>query len=170
MSGRLVGVLACPLIAGVFLAAPLLSQSTQSAWKEYSYPRDGFAVSAPVKPVLNKQERTLEIALDNSVVTISLSPADAHDVLPRAFLQGAKNGLLGKLHAKLVSEKDITLQGCPGIQFDYESAKSRLRSRIYVAKKIVFTLMAGVPKGRRIPDSVNRIFDSLRLLNAPACK
>jgi|SRR5579864_9238111 len=176
--------LACLLVrlsVAVALFAPLLAQTAQSQWKQYSYPSDGFSISSPLEPAFSKEIRptssgtaTLELhnyAIDlgnNTVVLISSTEIEGADRTPaKDMLAGAKAGAIQSLKARLTSEKELTLQGTPGTEFQAESDSFRLHARMYMVGTKLLTVLAMGPMTSAIPANANRILDSLRLLKAP---
>jgi hypothetical protein len=176
MRNRLAGVLLCLSIAGTLFAAPAFQQNRQNEWKEYSYASDGFAVSAPSVPIFSKQDKptaagtvelhnyAIELGNNSGVMISSTQFENAKDLPPKPLLQGAKNGAIGGMKARLTSEKEIMLDGYPGVQFEAENDNFHMRSRMYIVKGRLLTLLAIAPTGIPIPDDANRIFNSLKLL------
>ena len=185
MKNRLAQVLVWLFVSSALFAAPALQQQNSNSsnskdeWKEYSYASDGFAVSAPAEPVLNKQSQsapagnvevhnyTIELG-NNSGVMISSTQFPSAQGDPKAFLQGVKNSAAGAMNGKITSEKEITLDGNPGVQFEVDSQNFHVRSRMYVVKDRLLTLVAVAPNDSKIPPTADRVFDSFKLKEAPA--
>src|SRR5215467_8261732 len=109
-------------------AAAALSQKPD--WKDYEYAADGFAISAPFKPVLEKDLVDTEAGkmelhtynLDGGVLWnlgISVNDISKFGDLPaKGLLQAAKNGSVAEVKGKLGSEREISLEGAPGIEYE----------------------------------------------------
>ncbi|MFY9620207.1 MAG: hypothetical protein WAM70_12515 [Pyrinomonadaceae bacterium] len=86
-----------------------------STWKTYEYPEDGFAVTAPTKPVFEKEpgEKPIEeihfYSVDlggSSGVMFAITDFHEEPTVPlRDVLHAAKNGGLTRTKSRLVSEK-----------------------------------------------------------------
>ena len=174
MAQRAACLLVLAIAGALFAATP--PQDTQNQWKEYSYASDGFAVSAPEQPGFIKQDKptasgTVEVHNysielgNNSGVMISATqyPAQPKDS-PKTILQSAKNGAIGAVNAKLISEKEITLNDFPGLEFEAATDDFHMRVRMYLAKTRLITMMAIAPKDSTIPATADRVFSSFKLL------
>src|SRR5215471_4789447 len=104
-------LLFCLIIAATLAAA---AQAAQNEWKQYPYPSDGFAVSAPAQPEFSKQDKPTQAgnvevhyyAIDlggNSGVTISTGQFQGQETAsPKMNLQKAKENATA--NAKVTSE------------------------------------------------------------------
>jgi hypothetical protein len=163
-------------VLGVTAAALSAVQESPAGWKQYSFATDGFSVSAPSAPV--KQEgstgkvevRNYAIELgDNSGVMISIAQiAGSENTSPKALLQGAKNGAIGAVKAKLTSEKEITFAGYPGLEIEAATDTYHMRARFLFAQPRLLSLMAIAPVGAPLPQDAPRIFDSLKVFSPQA--
>lgn len=168
MKIRITRVLA---VLGTTVAVFSAAQESPAGWKQYSFATDGFSVSAPSEPV--KQEgstgrvevRNYAIELgNNSGVMISVAQiAGSENTPPKSLLQGAKNGALGAVKAKLTSEKEITFAGHPGLEIEAATDTYHMRARFLFAQPRLVTLMAIAPAGAPLPQDAPRIFDSLKV-------
>ena len=183
MKRYLVAAGCCVALLVAFAPAPTFAQSAQSQWKEYSYPSDGFSISAPSKPVFYKnmqntaagatEVHNYDIVMGNSGVWICSSQlVVAKGDSPAKLLQRAKIGMINGVNAKLVSgsEKEITVAGYPGLQFDAQNDSFLFRTRFYFVRGALLQIMAVASKSGSIPASADRIFDSLKILPAAASK
>jgi hypothetical protein len=71
------------------------------------------------------------------------------------FIKGVK--------ARLLSERPVTLDGHPGIEFTAESDQASFRSRVYVVGQRPYQLIAVTFKGFDDSASVNHFFSSFQL-------
>ena len=176
MTKRIYQVLVWLFVANSLFAAPAFQQNPKDDWKEYSFESDGFAVSAPAEPAFTKQSQntgagTVEVhnyAIElgnNSGVMISSAQFDNAQGDPKELLQNAKNGAVEAMQAKIISEKAITLQDYPGIEFVAENANFHVRSRMYMVKGRLLTLLALAPSNDKIPPTADRVFDSFKIKN-----
>ena len=141
-------------------------------WEEYKYHDAGFAISAPFMPIPARPSaeepnaRAYGIKYNNrSEIIIGSGPLDAWENLPdKEKLQRMKDLTLQGTVSKLVSEKEISLDGNPGIEMETENANYHLRGRYYLVNGKVFSLQSYAPPGEAFVADTDRIFDSLRLL------
>ena len=64
----------------------------------------------------------------------------------------------------LESEKEISLDGNPGIEYEIEGSSEHYRTRYYLVNGKFFALQSFAPPGEPFVADTDRIFDSLRLL------
>jgi hypothetical protein len=184
MRNRLAHVLVWLFLGSVLFAAPTFQQQNANSdskeeWKVYSYESDGFAVSAPGEPTLTKQNQdspggkvevhnyAIELGNNSGVmISTTLFPNVQGD--PKTLVQGAKNGAVDTMNAKITSEKEITIDGYPGVQFEADSQNFHIRSRMYVVKDRLLMLLAIAPNESKIPPTADRVFDSFKLKEPPA--
>jgi hypothetical protein len=144
-------------------------------WQEYSYPSDGFAISSPYAPVL--ETTTLQVPQRGPVemhnYTLSLgrgygdfllTTTEVKTVDPNSIksaLEGTKKGFIG--NGKLLAEKEISIDGNPGIEFEFEDHSHKL-IRCYSVNKRYFQFIWNGSLKQPVPAAVGRIFNSFRLL------
>jgi hypothetical protein len=141
-------------------------------WKEYEYPNDGYAVSTPSNPIPfppseeDPDNRSYRINYgENTMVAFGASPyAMWGDLSPKAKLERIEEMEVKGTAGKLVSEKEISLAGNPGIELEVEFHDSHMHSRWYVVNGKVLYLYSVAPTDAPLAGDTGRIFDSLRLL------
>jgi hypothetical protein len=152
------------------------AQTAKPEWKEFSYPDDGFAMSAPAPPTFGKEQHTTpsgnlqlrqySVDLTTSlevVMSVSDIPNPAH-ATPMAILQGAVDGSLPPDKATKISQKSIELQQVPGIEFEARNGDYRLLGRYYWSNGRLFSFLAVAPWAAPMPLEAVRVMDSLRFL------
>lgn len=179
MRHRLAGILAYLCFTGVVLASSW--QNPPSQWKEYSYPDDGFLISAPAEPVVTKSpplppgqpephNYAIDLGNDCGVMVSSTEIKGAESVSAKSLLAGAKNGAIQAVKAKLTGEKEITLEEYSGIEFEADTETYHMRARMYVVKSKLLSLLAVAPKGTPVPAEAGRVLDSLKLAKQSGTK
>ena len=150
--------------------------AVEPGWKEYSYADDGFALSAPSQPTLEKQQQptvsgniemrqySVDLTSDVQVVMSVSDFPNANHAAPKDVLEGAVNGSIQNTKATKTSEKDIQLQQVPGIEFEAATGGYRLLGRYYWKNNRLFALMAVSPLGQPRPPDELRVLDSLRFV------
>ena len=162
----------------VFGAALAFSQApaAKPEWKEYSYPDDGFALTAPSKPAFQKQQQataagnvemrqySVDLESDSGVLMSVSDFPNAEKADPKTALEGAVNGSIQATKAKKTSQKDVALQQVPGIEFEAESEAYHMLGRYYWSKGRLLSLLAVAPINAPIPADAVRVMDSLKLI------
>jgi hypothetical protein len=159
-------------LALLSLPATLAAQAPQ--WKPYPFLADGFTASFPSKPEVEKQTVNsdagpLEIrtytAEDSGVALIAAVcdyGAAAAGKDPDTLLDSAKQGAVGNVKGRLVSEKKITLDANHGVAFEAENDSAHLSARIYLVGTTLYQLIVVAPLQTPYADSA-RFLDSLQL-------
>ena len=159
----------------VLLSCCLLAACEKSnGWKEYKYRDDGFAISAPSKPLLRPQipdeadSRTYGINYGNRTeILFGLGNVGAWENLPaKERLQRMEDLTLQGTSSKLISDKEISLDGNPGLEYEIEGASSHSRSRFYIVDGKLLAVQSYAPVDAPFAADTDRIFDSLHLLNS----
>lgn len=170
------GILARSHFLALFSLFPLAAFQLAAAqeWHTYSYPADGFSISAPAQPVISKQDVDGEggpVKMHNYLLELSTAAlyASTSDdaILPNSnpddALKGAEQGAVDNLHGHLVSDKRIALGSYPGVEMEADSDSAHFTARIYIVRsRLYLTLVISAP-GKPYPDAA-RFLDSFRLL------
>ncbi len=165
-------------LAVVVCGAGLVSQSQTATpgWKEYSYADEGFAMTAPVQPTLQKRQQPTasgniemrQYSVDltqNSGVLMSVSDfPEGGSLTDKEALEDAVNGSIQATKATKTSEKNIELQKVPGIEYEADTAAFHILGRYYWKNSRLFSLMSVSALGSRVPEDALRVMDSLRLM------
>src|SRR5262249_33228459 len=151
--------------------------ATPPEWQEYSYPEDGFSISAPSKPRFQKTGETSEYVLylaSDQMIVISIGTIYAPYEIPAAkekeeekrtalLVKAQTKKLFETLKVKLVSQKEITFAGYPGLEAEAEGAGGRrAKFRAFDVRGRLFKLLYLGPPGMPVPADVDRFFDSLK--------
>src|ERR1700694_3421111 len=149
----------------------------QNGWKESVYPQDGFSISAPVTPKMEREKAQSAIGGNvelhyygitlpgDSGFMVVVSPLLAHDQRsPQQVLEEAKKGAVDSVNGKLISESTASLGSNPGIQIEFETGDHHSRNRYYVVGKKLYQLASLAPQGKPIPAETDQFFGSFRLV------
>jgi len=158
------------------LLASLLAFTQNLAWKEYVYERDGFAVSSPLEPVLEKrimqpvagevEAHFYYASVKDCQLVIMYAPLHPNDKrTPEQALSDAKLGII-PTKTRLVYEKKITIGSYPGIEVETEEGQYHQRARFYAADRKMYGLVGAAPKETAFPADLQRWYESFRLLPA----
>lgn len=156
------------LLGGCLVAAC----QKEGGWQEYKYPDDGFAISAPSRPVrmppvAGESGKAYGIDYGNRttiLITIGLVSDFAENVPAEEVLQRMKNLTLRGTVSKLVSEQQLSLDGNPGIEYEFQAERWHARQRIFVVKDKLLGVESTAYGDNPLTPDTGRIFDSLRLL------
>jgi len=144
-------------------------------WKTYSFSADGFSASFPSEPVEQKQTvqtsagtfelRTYLAASPSAALYIGVCDYGeaAMESDPDAVLDGAKNGAVSNVNARLISSKKVMLGIYPGIAFEAESPASHFFGRIYLVGSILYQVFVAPAAGENFPEAA-RFLDSFQLI------
>lgn len=148
-----------------------------SGWKEYAYPQDGFSISAPVTPKMEREKAQAAVGgnvelhyygitlADNSGFMVVVSPILPNDDRnPQQVLQDAKKGAIDSVNGKLVSESPASMDNNPGVQVEFQAGDHHSRNRYFVVGRRLYQLAALAPSDKSIPPDADRFFSSFRLI------
>ena len=167
------------LLSGLALAAQ--SQATNGStappveWKTYTNPSDGFSVSFPADPQIQKQNvptdaggfelRTYLATPGSAALYVGVckygSAVAGRD--PEAVLNGAKNGALNNAKAHIITEAKIALGVHSGLEFEAESDNMHFSARIYLVGTTLYQVLTAAPLTDRYAGST-RFLDSFQLI------
>jgi hypothetical protein len=157
-------------------APPEAAPSAQAPdWKTYSFPADGFSISFPAKPVLQKQSvptdagtfelRTYLTANPSAALYVGVcdygEAANGSD--PDRVLEGAKNGAVSNVNGHLIHSKKVVLGIYPGVAFEAEAQGSQFSGRIYLVGTILYQVFVTPAPGETYPETA-RFLDSFQLI------
>lgn len=144
-------------------------------WSDYSYAKEGFAVSAPKEPVFSTKTAetaagpveihfyTVEVGNGMLLVATSrLHPNDKRTV--RQVIADSAQGAVASLNGKLTAQKAITLGKYPGTEFEIAADRAHNRDRVYVANRKIYQVVAIAPAGRPLPLETDQFNQSFRIL------
>ncbi len=165
------------LFLSALLCTALAAAFQGNGWKEYAYPQDGFSVSAPVTPKMEREKAQsaaggnvelhyygITLAGDSGFMVV-VSPVLPNDQRsPQQILAEAKTGAVESVNGKLISETAVSLGGNPGIQIEFEAGDHHSRNRYYVVGKKLYQLAALAPQGKPIPADTDKFFGSFQLV------
>jgi hypothetical protein len=159
------------------------SASAGDAWNDYVYAVDGFAISAPVAPILEKQNihaangttegrmYAIQTGDDNAFIVSVIARGDADQRSDQQVLDEARMGALRRANAIVLVQSNISLGPYRGSQIDLETqngeaagTNKRIRDRFFVVGRRLYQLMAVAPTGEPLPVGTGRWFDSFRLV------
>ena len=148
-----------------------------NGWKEYAYPQDGFSISAPVTPKIEREKAQAAVGgnvelhyygitlAGNSGFMVVVSPLLPNDDRnPQQVLEDAKKGAIDSVNGKLVSESPTSMENYPGIQIEFDTGNQHSRNRYYVVGRRLYQLAALAPRDKPIPAGTDRFFSSFRLI------
>jgi hypothetical protein len=170
------------VMLGIVLGWPLHAEAQERTWKEYVYPDDHFAISAPEEPKRDSQR--IRVVGGTSTAHIYSIAADEHGAFmvfvylrhrsdrrpERDVRQEAGSGALRSVKGKLLAEAELALGRYRGAELDVEEPGEaagkghRIRNRYYIVGRRVYQLMVIAPAGERFPAETERWFKSFRLV------
>jgi hypothetical protein len=157
-----------------------VSALAQDGWKEYPFPEDGFSISAPAKPAFAKEstetaigpleQHTYQVQLGaDSGLMINTTDFKQGDSLPlKKLLEAGMNGAAENSKSTASKEKDVSLEGNAGIEFELANETFHARVQLFFVNGKMLTVMAAAPAAKPIPAEADRFFSSLKLIKKPA--
>jgi hypothetical protein len=173
------------LLGGVLLFFP--SSIDSAEWKEVAPPEIGFQALMPGTPRLqqNTQETpTGKVELHKFTVepkgkkelfmiVSTRFPEDLGRKLGgrEKLLELGRKDLLSASQGRLKSERQIVLNGCPGLELEVLPPKGAvIKARIYATKSQVYQVSVHVPEIRLPSEDVQKFFDSFKLSAEPGAE
>jgi hypothetical protein len=154
---------------------PLNSESVHASpadkWKEYTYKNDGFAISAPSKPVMGESRAAggqevhtyYILIVEGSGILVVYSPLIPENLKsPEKVLSDGRDG--AARNGKVVSETQITLGGYPGLDYEVLTAKQRYHWRCFVADKKLYQILSYAPPEHMFLPETDRVIESFKLI------
>lgn len=142
-------------------------------WKEFVSIEGFFGVLSPGTPVRQSQQTdsavgTLDYVtyiLQTEAAVFYIAHADFPEVPDDArgvkrILDGGREGAIGTISGKLISEYDISLKGIPGRSITVEGPGELLKARIYLAGLRLYLVMAVTDKNQLVSPESSRQFDA----------
>jgi hypothetical protein len=163
----------------VSVAAANYDKLLPHSWKTYTPPNGAFSIDLPGTPDVETKRAPTE---DGSLVTINLvsvQPTNhlaytcaytdregTSDKSPKQILESARDGSLTKLQGSLISQKQITSQGYPGIEWQARAhGNAVVDARFFAVGSRLYMIMAvATDEHDREPKTTQRVFDSFRIL------
>lgn len=149
---------------------------TLKDWFEYRSDEGGFIVRLPAEPKVTTQstataagpiELTMALAeTDHCAAVVSFNDIPIAAMSdPDTLLQGGRDGVVKKLNGTIVSERPVTLDDYPGLEFVLETSKSQTYMiRIYIVNDRLYQLLFLSSKSRIDQFDVQGFFESFQLL------
>jgi len=141
-----------------------------SNWREFSSNAGGFSVSMPGVPEeeANTSKRgnaVRGLTLSNSSEAYLLIYSDLSETPSNVEIQKMMDTAISMLtqrrNLKLLSQRDISLKGYPGREFDIgRDDTSIIKGRIYIMQQRIYLLTVVTPK----PSNAQRFLESFRVL------
>jgi len=147
-----------------------LFQQRTSAWKEYTFPTDGFAITLPTEPTAHAEAGLP----DTTVYSASIGPnakVSLHvlhkDMDCAATISELKNGArAGKGNIDSSSVKDVTLGKYRGVGYDWKMSSDLQGYELtYCTDGSIYAFSAGWPRKNPRPSALARVLKSFRLLS-----
>jgi hypothetical protein len=161
-------------VTAICLCCGVLTWSQTAQWKEFVYQDDGFAISAPSQPIM--QKRMMKPLAGEVEAHVYFIPAPEYQMMvmyaplhpkdkrtPQQALEDAKKGPAVS-GARLLSQKSIMLGKYPGLEMETEDDDNHQLGRFYAVNRRMYTLAIAVPKGRPFPAEAKHWLESFRIV------
>ena len=173
------------LLFGLMLVLSVRAAAEDVTWKEFVYPDDNFAISAPGEPTL--EMKTLNTAGGSAEAHVYAMPTggngafmvvvhtrrDSDQRSTQEILDEARVGVLREANAMVLVQSNVSLGPYRGAQLELRSTGTdgntkRVSDRFYIVGRKLYQLVALAPAGEPLPAASERWFDSFRLLGGKA--
>ena len=149
-------------------AAAQSNQTEQTGWEEFAPEGGRFSILFPNKPVESTTTKTNYTLHSFTALagrgTYVASYADYQQIKlePAAFLIANRDRFIKSMQAKLVSSREITVEGHTGIEFIGENPAATIKSQLFLVGNRLFQTATMVYKDVDYTTYVNRFFDSFK--------
>jgi len=140
-------------------------------WKEYTFPADNFAVTAPFSPQTYPDSQKEGVRIyhwdlgPRMILTLRAGlSTTCHDTLKKFREAIAKDPRQTDVPGSL---KDVSKNGLEGLEYESHYPGGWGADRVYCSKDRGYALSLGYPANQPRPKNAERIFNSFRLLNNP---
>lgn len=172
------------MATGVLIVALALTTQTakEMGWKEFTSKEGGFSVHLPTNPDMEKRRTEKGEVISWTGVSgvryyrVGKTPAPPglSEKGKQSFLDFLRDDTTKTLHAELIREKEISLDGYPGKEFTIEGNSPLDRDkkpdvpevgriRNFVVGNAIYTVSVYYPKGTDSALQVKALFDSFKL-------
>jgi hypothetical protein len=167
-----------PIVSMMLMLVLVVGGGGQGAWKPFASKEGGFSVMMPGTPKPMRQSLNtqagpiamnmfvLDMGTTAYVVMFSDYPeAGVKKAGAAKVLKGARDGAVNNARgAKLLSEKQISLNGHPGVELKMEQgAQGILLARLYMVRNRLYQAICVVPKSRAGSGDMERFVGSFKL-------
>ncbi len=170
----------CAAACSALLVLATAAAGQTTPWKQYTYAPDGFAVSFPTLPLVQKKtvptdagpielrEYAEQVNGVSLMVTVSDYGAAMTGKDAGAHLEGAKNASLKNAGARLISEKKIALsdgqgQENSGLEYEAESSATHFTVRMVLVGSTLYQTLVAAPVGKPFAGTAE-FLDSFKLI------
>jgi hypothetical protein len=165
-------------IVSLLLLVLMSGGGGQGAWKSFTSKEGGFSVLMPGTPKAMRQSLNtqagpiamnmfvLDMGTTAYVVMFSDYPAEGVKKAGSAkVLKGARDGAVNNARgAKLLAEKQISLNGHPGVELKLEQGEQGiLLARLYMVRNRLYQAICVMPKNRAVSGEMERFVGSFKL-------
>ena len=138
----------------LFVVLPASGYAQDAAWKEYVHSENLMAFSMPGDPAYSTQSLKTKLGkiiihsyiLENKsgalMVMVNVYPDAVLKTPAQKLLAAGRDGAVGNIHGKVVSQKVISVDGNPGIEFVFVSKDWHGVYRIYLVGTRLYQLGA----------------------------
>ena len=156
------------LLAIAAAATAAAQTAEQTGWVEFAPEGAGFSMLFPITPVETIKERpafTLHsFTTTSGRATYVASYTDYQEIKsdPATFLTANRDRFIKGLEAKLLSSREITLDGHTGLEFTSENPAANIKSQLFLVGKRLFQTATVVFKDVDQTRYVDRFFESFK--------
>lgn len=148
-------------------------------WQTYTAPDGTFSIELPGQPAIEATQAPLDDGGTAPMTLVSVQPTSStaymcsyveNDNLanktPDEILEAARDGSLKKTQGTLMSQSRLTVQGYPALDVQAQARENSVTdSRIVLAGKRLYMIVAVAGAQEREPKTVQRVLNSFKMIN-----
>lgn len=159
-------VLLCLFVLSVAFNAE--AQTDPSGWVEFAPEGGGFSMLFPNQPVETISKKTnytlhsFTTTMGRATYVATYSDYAKVKFEPAAFLEANRDRFNKSLQAKLISSRDITVDGHAGLEFTSETPAANIKSQLFLIGNRMFQTATMVFKDQDQTKYVEKFFASFK--------
>ncbi|HEX7285606.1 MAG TPA: hypothetical protein VF532_05455 [Candidatus Angelobacter sp.] len=148
-------------------------------WQTYTAPDGTFSIELPGQPAIETTQAPLDDGRTAPMTLVSVQPTGSTAYMcsyvendnfanktPDEILEAARDGSLKKTQGTLVSQSRLTVQGYPALDIQAQARENSVTdSRMVLAGKRLYMIVAVAGAQEREPKTVQRVFNSFKMIN-----
>jgi hypothetical protein len=150
-----------------FLLASSIFGQVDKDWVKFEPEGAGFSVRVPSKPVEQPSDkkalRMFSVAVGRAVFAMSYADrAPGKTLNVQKVLESNRDTFNEKFNAKLLTSRNLTLEGWPGLEFTSESPAANIKSRVFLVGNREYQLVCLVFRDVDMSSSVDIFLESFK--------
>ena len=173
---RIIAIIVAVLVAG---AVANYDKWLPHRWQTYTAPDGTFSIELPGQPSVEATQAPLDgggtatmtlVSVQTTRTTAYMCTYVENDNFgnktPDEILEAARDGSLKKIQGTAISQSHLTIQGYPALDVQAQARENSVTdSRMILAGKRMYMIVAVAGAQERELKTVQRVFDSFKIIN-----